>query len=92
MEGIRLGVPDKQAQHTVTVANGVLVHRPGLRDGRQATLTVRYGDLLAALFSGQPLAAKLASGDAKIEGDPAAFARLIGWLDKPDPAFNIVTP
>jgi len=84
--------PDKQVQHTVTVANGVLVHRPGLRDGRQATLTVRYGDLLAALFSGQPLAAKVASGDAKIEGDPAAFARLIGWLDKPDPAFNIVTP
>ncbi|NLR72677.1 MBL fold metallo-hydrolase [Novosphingobium sp. ERN07] len=84
--------PDKQAQHTVTVANGVLVHRPGLRDGRQATLTVRYADLLAALFTGQPLAAKIASGEAKIEGDPAAFARLIGWLDKPDPAFNIVTP
>jgi len=84
--------PDKQAEHTVTVANGVLVHRPGLRDGRQATLTVRYTDLLAALFSGQPLGAKVASGDAKIEGDPAAFARLIGWLDKPDPAFAIVTP
>ncbi|MFY7834891.1 MAG: alkyl/aryl-sulfatase [Novosphingobium sp.] len=84
--------PDKHAQHTVTVANGVLVHRPGLRDGRQATLTVRYADLLAALFTGQPLAAKVASGEAKIEGDPAAFARLIGWLDKPDPAFNIVTP
>lgn len=84
--------PDKQSQHTVTVANGVLVHRPGLRDGRQATLTVRYVDLLAALFSGKPLANKIASGEAKIEGDPAAFARLIGWLDKPDPAFNIVTP
>lgn len=84
--------PDKQAQHTVTVANGVLVHRPGLRGGRQATLTVRYADLLTALFAGQSLAAKVASGEAKIEGDPAAFARLIGWLDKPDPAFNIVTP
>ncbi|HQS97486.1 MAG: alkyl/aryl-sulfatase [Novosphingobium sp. 17-62-19] len=84
--------PDNQAQHTITVANGVLVHRPGLRDVRQATLTVRYADLLAALFSGQPLANKIASGEAKIEGDPAAFARLIGWLDKPDPAFNIVTP
>ncbi|MCX7283997.1 MAG: MBL fold metallo-hydrolase, partial [Novosphingobium sp.] len=84
--------PDKQEQHTVTVANGVLVHRPGLREGRQATLTVRYADLLATLFSGQPLAAKIASGEATIEGDPAAFARLVGWLDKPDPAFAIVTP
>ncbi|MEL0254193.1 MAG: alkyl sulfatase C-terminal domain-containing protein, partial [Novosphingobium sp.] len=59
---------------------------------RQATLTVRYADLLAALFAGQPLAAKVASGEAKIEGDPAAFARLVSWLDKPDPAFAIVTP
>ncbi len=84
--------PDKAQQHTITVANGVLVHRPGLRDGRQATLTVRYADLLAALFAGKPIAAKIASGEAKIEGDPAAFARLTGWLDKPDPTFAIVTP
>lgn len=84
--------PDKASRFTVTVANGVLVHRSGLRDGRQATLTVRYADLLGALFAGQPLAAKVASGEAKIEGDPAAFARLVSWLDKPDPAFAIVTP
>ncbi|MBF9152682.1 MBL fold metallo-hydrolase [Novosphingobium sp. 1Y9A] len=84
--------PDKAQDWTVTIANGVLVHRKGLRDGRQATLTVRYTDLLSALFAGQPLSAKVASGEAKIEGDPAAFARLVSWLDKPDPAFNIVTP
>lgn len=84
--------PDKAQEHTISVANGVLIHRPGLRQGRQATLTVNYSDLLAALFAGQPLAAKVASGDAKIEGDPAALARLVGWLDKPDPAFAIVTP
>jgi len=84
--------PDKAEEYTISVANGVLVHRPGLRDGRQATLTVRYADLLAALFAGQPLAAKVASGEARIEGDPATLARLVGWLDKPDPAFAIVTP
>lgn len=84
--------PDKAQEHTITIANGVLVHRPGLRDGRQATLTVRYADLLAALFAGKPLAAKAASGEAQIEGDPAAFARLTSWLDKPDPTFAIVTP
>lgn len=84
--------PDRAQEHTITVANGVLVHRPGLREGRQGTLTVRYTDLLGALFGGKPLATKVASGDAQIDGDPAAFARLIGWLDKPDPAFAIVTP
>lgn len=84
--------PDKAQEHTITVTNGVLIHRPGLRDGRQATLTVRYADLLAALFAGKPLAAKVASGEATIDGDPAAFARLTGWLDKPDPTFAIVTP
>ncbi|KPF91272.1 alkyl sulfatase [Novosphingobium sp. AAP83] len=84
--------PDKQEQHTVSVANGVLIHRSGLREGRQATLTVAYKDLLTALFAGQPLAAKLASGEAKLEGDAAVLGRLVSWLDKPDPAFAIVTP
>ncbi len=62
------------------------------RAGRNATLTVNYPDLLDALFAGTPLAAKIQSGAAKIEGDPAVFARLASWLDKPDPAFAIVTP
>lgn len=91
---LRLGLvfSDKNQQHTISVANGVLIHRSGLRAGRQATLTLRYTDLLAALFGGQSLATKVASGEAAIEGDPEALGRLAGWLDKPDPAFAIVTP
>jgi alkyl sulfatase BDS1-like metallo-beta-lactamase superfamily hydrolase len=36
-----------------------------------ATLTIKYADLVAALLRGQPLAPKIASGEARIEGQPA---------------------
>ena len=84
--------PDRNAQVTVTVANGVLVHRPGVAGTPDATLTIKYADLVAALLRGQPLAPKIASGEAKIEGQPAAFAQLVSWIDKPAPPFAIVTP
>ena len=84
--------PDKNQQHTISVANGVLIRRSGLRAGRQATITLRYADLLAVLFAGQSLASKIASGEAAIEGDAEALGRLASWLDKPDPEFAIVTP
>jgi alkyl sulfatase BDS1-like metallo-beta-lactamase superfamily hydrolase len=55
-------------------------------------LTIKYADLVAALLRGQPLAPKIASGEAKIEGQPVAFAQLVSWIDKPTPPFAIVTP
>lgn len=85
--------PDRKAQVTVGIANGVLTHRPGPSIGPvDATLTVAYSDLLAALLGGVPLAPKIASGQAKIAGDASALQRLVGWLDRPDPSFAIVTP
>lgn len=85
--------PDRNAQVTVEIANGVLIHHDGATAGPvDATLTVAYADLLAALLGGVPLAPKIASGQAHISGDAAAFSRLVGWLDRPDPAFAIVTP
>jgi alkyl sulfatase BDS1-like metallo-beta-lactamase superfamily hydrolase len=84
--------PDRNAQVTVTVANGVLIHRPGVVGTPDATLTIKYADLVAALLRGQPLAPKIASGEARIEGRMAAFAQLVSWIDKPTPPFAIVTP
>jgi len=91
---LRLGFvfPDRNEQITVTVANGVLTHRPGLASKLDATLTVKRSDLIAALLGGQPLAAKVMSGEAQISGNGGAFLKLVNWLDKPDPAFAIVTP
>lgn len=92
--GVRLAFtfPDRGSSFTVVVANGVLTHRPGIVGIPEASLTVKYPDLLAAMLRGQPLAAKVASGDASITGDPLAFQRFVGWLDKPEPLFPIVTP
>lgn len=84
--------PDRNASTTLVVANGVLTHRPGVVGTPDATLTVKYPDLVAALLRGQPLAAKVAAGEASITGDAAALGRLTNWLDKPEPLFPIVTP
>ncbi|WP_374570627.1 alkyl/aryl-sulfatase [Phenylobacterium sp.] len=85
--------PNRNEQVSVTVENGVLIHREAPPKGPvDATLTVNRGDLLKALVTGEPLAGKIASGEAKISGDPAALAKFVSWLDKPTPGFAIVTP
>ncbi|MDR3507005.1 MAG: alkyl sulfatase dimerization domain-containing protein [Caulobacteraceae bacterium] len=84
--------PDRDERTYVTVENGVLIHQaiaaPGPVD---ATFTVNRADFLASIFTGVPLAAKVASGAAKIDGDPAALVRLMSWMDPPHPNFPIVT-
>lgn len=89
--------PDRGEQTYVTVRNGVLIHRPTAAPGPvDATLTLKRADLLAALLAallaGQPLAAKVASGEARIEGKPAALLTFVSLLSKPRTAFPIVTP
>ena len=85
--------PDREEAVSVKIENGVLVHRPKAPSGPvDATLTVNRADFLKALLLGVPLGAKVASGEAKIDGDPAAFVRFISWFDQPDPNFAIVTP
>jgi alkyl sulfatase BDS1-like metallo-beta-lactamase superfamily hydrolase len=84
--------PDRGETTTVTVENGVLIHEPHAAAGSvDATLTVDRKDFLAAVLAGQPLAAKVASGQAKIEGDPRALQRLVSWLDRPQPNFPLVS-
>jgi alkyl sulfatase BDS1-like metallo-beta-lactamase superfamily hydrolase len=84
--------PDQNEKTYVTVENGVLVHQaiaaPGPVD---ATFTVNRSDFLASIFGGAPLAAKVASGEAKVEGDPAALLKLLGWMDRAAGNFPIVT-
>lgn len=83
---------DRNELTYVTVENGVLLHRPVAAPGPvDATLTVDRGAFLASVFGGQPLAAKVASGEAKIAGNPEALLRLMSWMDRKGGSFPIVT-
>ncbi len=83
---------DSNEQTYITIANGVLVHEeiaaPGPVD---ATLTLTRADFLGGIFGGQPMAAKIASGAAKLTGNPQAMLKLGQWMDPPNPVFPIVT-
>jgi alkyl sulfatase BDS1-like metallo-beta-lactamase superfamily hydrolase len=84
--------PDRGERTYVTVKNGVLIHQPIAAPGPvDATFTVNRSDFLGGIFGGQSLASKVASGQAKIEGDPAALLKLTSWMDKAPPNFPIVT-
>ena len=84
--------PDRNEQTYVTVENGVLIHQPIAASGPvDATLTVDRGSFLASVFGGQPLAGKVASGEAKIAGSPEVLLRLTSWMDRRAGGFPIVT-
>ncbi len=84
--------PDRNEKTYLTVKNGVLIHQPIAAPGPvDATFTVNRSDFLASVLTGASLAAKVAKGEAKVEGDPAALLKLVSWMDKPAPNFPIVT-
>lgn len=84
---------DRNENVYVTVENGVLVHQaitpPGPVD---ATLRISRSDFLQSVIGGAPLAPKVLSGAAKIEGSAAALQTFAGWMSPPNGDFAIVTP
>jgi alkyl sulfatase BDS1-like metallo-beta-lactamase superfamily hydrolase len=104
---IDLVFPDFSERHRVRLRNGVIVHEAqsavAARSGAaaspvraaataDATLTMNRVVFLQVVFAGAPLAPQIESGAVKVEGDGAAFARLLGLLDTFTPDFAIVTP
>ena len=80
---------DLNSNYRLTLRNGVLVYRKVAADA--TTAAVRLGlaskvRLLAAAMG------DLSSPGLDISGDEAALQSFLGVLDRPDPAFNIVTP
>ncbi|MGE2716042.1 alkyl/aryl-sulfatase [Mycolicibacterium litorale] len=80
---------DTGDNHRLTLRNGVLVHRKTAADAATAQATIRLANKLRllALVSGDRDAPGL-----EITGDGTALASIVGVLDRPDPAFDIVTP
>ncbi len=80
---------DVAANYRVTLRNGVLVYRR--RDAEESTATA------TVTVAGKMRLMTAAMGDfdspgLEVLGDAGALRALMGVLDKPDPAFNIITP
>lgn len=84
--------PDRNERYLVRVHNQVLTAEPAAEGAKaDATFTVARGLFLQSLLTGQSLAGKVASGEAKVEGNPFALMKLTSWFDKPAGDFPIVT-
>jgi alkyl sulfatase BDS1-like metallo-beta-lactamase superfamily hydrolase len=80
---------DLQTNYRITLRNGVLVYRKMSADSATANVGVSLAGkvrLLAAAMG------DLDSPGLDVSGDQAALQAFLGVLDRPDPAFNIVTP
>ena len=80
---------DTGAAYRLTLRNGVLVYRRRDPEPSTATATVTFATKLRLLAVA---AGDLASPGLTAEGDAGALQTLLGVLDRPDPAFDIVTP
>ncbi|BBZ11567.1 hydrolase [Mycobacterium branderi] len=80
---------DSDANYRLTLRNGVLVHRRAPADPSTADATVRLATNIRLLAAA---AGDFTSPGLEVSGDQAALQALVGVLDQPDPAFDIVTP
>ena len=84
---------DSDADHMVTLANGVLNHAVGKRaaDADVNVELTRRG-FLGMAMAGVPVESLVESQAIQVDGDVAALVELIGLLDNFEFWFNIVTP
>jgi alkyl sulfatase BDS1-like metallo-beta-lactamase superfamily hydrolase len=80
---------DLDTNYRLTLRNGVLVHRKAAADASTANVTVTLDNTLRLLTVAM---GDVSSPGLDISGDQTALQQFLGVLDKPDPAFNIVTP
>jgi alkyl sulfatase BDS1-like metallo-beta-lactamase superfamily hydrolase len=80
---------DVATNYRLSLRNGVLVHRKVPADAATADATVTLANKLRLLmFAG----GDTTSPGLDVTGDADALPSLLGVLDKPNPAFDIVTP
>ena len=80
---------DTGDNYRLTLRNGVLVHRKVSPDESSVQATIRLTNKVRLLAYA---AGDTTSPGIEITGKEAALANIVGVLDRPDPAFDIVTP
>ncbi len=80
---------DVAANYRLALRNGVLVHRKVAADPGTAQATVTLANKLRLLAFA---AGDTSSPGVEVTGDATALPTLLSVVDRPDPAFNIITP
>ena len=88
--------------HRTTMSNGVLIHYdiqsdirsdlPAHSPGADTTVTLTKAQTLGLFAGALDLQQQLETGAITVDGDPALVGALAGYLDRPDPNFEIVMP
>jgi alkyl sulfatase BDS1-like metallo-beta-lactamase superfamily hydrolase len=86
---VDISLADVATNYRLALRNGVLVHRKVAADSATANVTVKLDNKIRLLMVAT---GDFASPGLEISGDQTALQQLVGVLDKPDAAFNIVTP
>lgn len=80
---------DVATNYRLSLRNGVLVYRKVAADPGSAQATVTLANKLRLLAFA---AGDTSSPGVEVTGDATALPTLLGAIDRPDPAFNIITP
>ena len=85
--------PDTKEQYVLTLENGALNHTAQKQaQDADATVTLNRAALNEVILGQASLAAKIDSGEIKIEGKKEKLQELFSLMDKFNNRFNIVTP
>jgi linear primary-alkylsulfatase len=84
--------PDTEESINVDMRPSIMYPRAGMADNAVAALTLARSDFNLLLAQEVDIQSLIASGAAKIEGNPLALLTLFQSLDQPDPQFDIVAP
>jgi alkyl sulfatase BDS1-like metallo-beta-lactamase superfamily hydrolase len=84
---------DFDQSYVMELRNGVLIHRPvsALPEGA-TTLTLDHRTLVGVITQRVDMVEALGDGRIVIDGDPGVLLTLVGYTDRVDPDFHIVTP
>lgn len=94
-EGMRLVInlvtPDNGEQYVLELSHGTLTSIEGFRSAEaDATLTLDRAELERVIARTATFAELIEAGQARLEGDGSALARLFSVVSQPDPTFELI--